>query len=119
MAHARPPVAASSDSLVQADRGRQRHAATGSRWLRRLRHDPVTLVCAGVLLLIVLAAIFAPLTRAVRSLQGVDVRRLKPLGSRGHLLGTDELGRDMLTPPDLWRAAVAVDGRGAGRDRLG
>ena len=25
------------------------------------------------------------------------IRRLKPLGSPGHLLGTDELGRDMLT----------------------
>ena len=36
----------------------------------RLRHDPVTLFFGAVVLLIVLAAIFAPLTGAVRSLQG-------------------------------------------------
>jgi peptide/nickel transport system permease protein len=63
----------------------------------RLRHDPVTLVFAAVVLLIVLAAISAPLIAPFDPYKESIVGRLKPLGWRGHLLGTDELGRDMLS----------------------
>ena len=63
----------------------------------RLRHDPVTLVFAAVVLLIVLAAIAAPLIAPFDPYKESIVGRLKPLGWRGHLLGTDELGRDMLS----------------------
>ena len=63
----------------------------------RLRHDPVTLVFAAVVLLIVLAAISAPLIAPFGPYKESIVGRLKPLGWRGHLLGTDELGRDMLS----------------------
>jgi peptide/nickel transport system permease protein len=38
-----------------------------------------------------------PLARAGRSVRGLDARRLKPIGSAGNLLGSDELGRDMLS----------------------
>ena len=65
--------------------------------LYRLRHDPVTLVFAAVVLLIVLAAISAPLIAPFDPYKESIVGRLKPLGWRGHLLGTDELGRDMLS----------------------
>src|SRR5436190_2818558 len=63
----------------------------------RLRHDPVTLVFAAVVLLIVLLAICAPLIAPFDPYKESIVGRLKPFGWRGHLLGTDELGRDMLT----------------------
>ena len=75
-------------------------AAAGGRgyWQsvgRRLRRDPVTLICAGVLILIVLSSIFAPLLGLADPYKTSMIRRLYPLGSPGHLLGTDELGRDM------------------------
>src|SRR6478609_11194801 len=63
----------------------------------RLRHDPMTLVFAAVVLLIVLAAIFAPLIAPFDPYKESIVGRLKPFGWRGHMLGTDELGRDMLS----------------------
>ena len=64
---------------------------------QRLRRDPVTLVCITILILMLLATVFAPLLAPYDPLQGAMVRRLKPPGFRGHWLGTDELGRDMLT----------------------
>jgi len=65
--------------------------------LYRLRHDPVTLAFGAVVLLIVLAAICAPLIAPFDPYKESIVGRLKPFGWRGHLLGTDELGRDMLS----------------------
>jgi peptide/nickel transport system permease protein len=63
----------------------------------RLRHDPVTLVFGAIVLLIVLAAVFAPLLAPFDPFKESIVGRLKPFGWRGHVLGTDELGRDMLS----------------------
>src|SRR4051812_9696091 len=63
----------------------------------RLRHDPVTLAFAAIVLLIVLAAISAPLIAPFDPYKESIVGRLKPFGWRGHVLGTDELGRDMLS----------------------
>lgn len=64
---------------------------------RRLARDPVTLTCATILLIIVLAAIFAPWLGLDDPYKQSMMRRLKPFGFDGHLLGTDELGRDMLS----------------------
>jgi len=63
----------------------------------RLRYDPVTLFFGTVLLLIILCAIFAPLLAPFDPYQESIIRRLKPPGYRGHILGTDELGRDVLS----------------------
>ncbi len=63
----------------------------------RLRHDPVTLFFAAMVLSIVLAAICAPLIAPFDPYRESIVGRLKPFGWRDHALGTDELGRDMLT----------------------
>src|ERR1700726_332614 len=63
----------------------------------RLRHDPVTLAFGAVVLLIVLAAICAPLIAPFDPYKESIGGRLKPFGWRDHLLGTDELGRDMLS----------------------
>jgi peptide/nickel transport system permease protein len=64
---------------------------------RRLRRDPVTLICAGVLVLLVASALAAPWLGLDDPYKTSMLRRLYPLGSPGHLLGTDELGRDMLS----------------------
>lgn len=64
---------------------------------RRLARDPVSMVCAAVLLLILLAALFAPWLGLADPYQGSMIRRLKPIGFPNHPLGTDELGRDMLS----------------------
>jgi peptide/nickel transport system permease protein len=63
----------------------------------RLRHDPATLAFAAVVLLIVLAALLAPALAPFNPYKESIIGRLKPFGWRGHLLGTDELGRDMLS----------------------
>ncbi|MFM9848631.1 MAG: ABC transporter permease [Hyphomicrobiaceae bacterium] len=64
---------------------------------RRLSRDPITIVCATILLLIVLAAIFAPLIAPYDPYRTSMARRLLPVGDHRHWLGTDELGRDLLT----------------------
>ena len=63
----------------------------------RLRHDYVTLFFAAVIVLIVLAAIFAPLLAPFDPFKTSMAYRLKPIGFRSFALGTDELGRDMLS----------------------
>ena len=63
----------------------------------RLRHDPVTLAFGAVILLIVGAAVCAPWLAPFDPYKESIVGRLKPLGWRGHMLGTDELGRDVLS----------------------
>jgi peptide/nickel transport system permease protein len=65
--------------------------------LYRLRHDKATLFFGTIVLLIVLCAIFAPLIAPYNPYKESIIGRLKPFGWRGHLLGTDELGRDLLT----------------------
>jgi peptide/nickel transport system permease protein len=64
---------------------------------RQLRSDPVAMAAATLLLLIIAAAVLAPLIAPADPYKASMLRRLQPIGSPGHLLGTDELGRDMLT----------------------
>lgn len=79
------------------------HAASdrGSRlWQRatRVRHLPVgVLVGGGIVALMVIAAIFAPLIAPDDPQAGTLLTRLEGVGSAGHLLGTDGQGRDILS----------------------
>lgn len=63
----------------------------------RLLRDRVSMGCALVLLLLVLMALLAPWLAPHDPGQGSLMNRLAPIGSEGHWLGTDELGRDLLT----------------------
>ena len=65
--------------------------------LRRLARDPVAMIAAAILAAIVLAAIFAPLVAPADPYKGAMLRRLKPIGDALYWLGSDELGRDMLS----------------------
>jgi peptide/nickel transport system permease protein len=64
---------------------------------RRLARDPITVVVTVILLAVILTAIFAPLIAPQDPLAGSVLRRLKPIGTPGHWLGTDETGRDLWT----------------------
>ena len=68
-----------------------------SKVLRQLMRDPVAMTAALVIFLIVCAAVFAPWLAPMDPYKGSMIRRLLPIGSEGYLLGTDELGRDMLS----------------------
>ena len=64
---------------------------------RRLLRDKVSVACMLLLMLIVLGAALAPWIAPGDPGIGSVLKRLKPVGTPGHWLGTDELGRDMLT----------------------
>lgn len=55
------------------------------------------MVAGGILVLIALSAIFAPLLAPYNPDTADPFHRLARVGSGGHLLGTDDLGRDMLS----------------------
>ena len=64
---------------------------------RRLSRDYVTLFFALVIAVIALAALLAPLVAPFDPNASSIANRLKPIGYRGFILGTDELGRDVLS----------------------
>ncbi len=64
---------------------------------RRFRRDPVAMIALGVIVLLILIAILAPYIAPHDPFRGMTLRRLRPPGTPGHWLGTDELGRDMLS----------------------
>jgi peptide/nickel transport system permease protein len=64
---------------------------------RRLRRDYVTLFFASLIVVIALAAILAPLVAPFDPNATSMINRLKPIGYKSFILGTDELGRDMLS----------------------
>ena len=63
----------------------------------RLVRNRAAMVALGVLVALTLSAIFAPWLAPYDPLVGNVQDRLLPIGSPGHILGTDELGRDMLS----------------------
>ncbi|KQZ47918.1 ABC transporter permease [Rhizobium sp. Root149] len=68
-----------------------------SNVLRRLARDPVAMIALAIIVILVLIAIFAPYIAPYDPSKGSVIRRLKPIGTPGYPLGTDELGRDMLS----------------------
>jgi len=70
----------------------------------RLRRDKVTMTVTAILFVIIMTALFAPWVTAHDPYTGSVLRRLKPVGTPDHWLGTDETGRD------LW-SRIAYGGR--------
>jgi peptide/nickel transport system permease protein len=64
--------------------------------IKRFSRDPVAVTCAVIVLLLILAAIFAPYLGLNDPYKASMIKRLKPIGYPGFPLGTDEQGRDML-----------------------
>ncbi len=91
------PTAAEAELAVQARQAATRSDGYWAGVLKRLRRDPVTLFCLGILFIMLMAIVFAPLVAPADPYQGSMIRRLRGVGTPNHPLGTDELGRDMLT----------------------
>ena len=76
------------------------HASRQGYWrgvLRRLLRDPGGVVVGVVILLLLALALFGPWLIVKDPYQTSMFLRLKPIGSDGFPLGSDELGRDMLS----------------------
>ncbi|MBR0644823.1 ABC transporter permease [Plastoroseomonas hellenica] len=91
------PTAAEAELAVQARQAAVRSQGYWAGVWKRVRRDPVTIACAIVLLAMLLVIVFAPLVAPHDPYQGSMIRRLRGLGTTNYPLGTDELGRDMLT----------------------
>ena len=78
----------------------------GSVW-NRLRYDYVTLFCLALIIVIVLLAVFAPWLSPMDPEKSSMANRLRPIGYKKYLLGTDEQGRDMLSRL-LWGGRVSL-----------
>lgn len=65
--------------------------------LRRLSRDHTAMVCTAIIVIVIGAAVFAPWVAPMSPYRSSVVHRLQAIGTPGHLLGTDELGRDMLS----------------------
>jgi len=61
----------------------------------RLREDKITIAVIVVLVAIILSAVLAPFLTPHDPLTTSVLKRLKPIGTEGHWLGTDEIGRDL------------------------
>lgn len=64
---------------------------------RRFLRDRVAVFAALVILFLLFLAVFGQWVAPHDPYQGSIIRRLRPIGFDGHWLGTDELGRDMLS----------------------
>jgi peptide/nickel transport system permease protein len=74
-------------------RSRGHWANVGSRLLR----NPAAMIAACVVLALIVMALAAPWLMPADPYATSMFARLKPIGTAGSLLGTDELGRDMLS----------------------
>ncbi len=86
--------------LVGSGDARARSSLTRTM-LRHIRRDKLTVIAAGILLTLTLLSLFAPLIS--QYVLGVDptatdgYNHMLPVGTPGHILGTDNLGRDELS----------------------
>ena len=64
---------------------------------RRFMQQKIAVFAALVVLVLLVLAVFGPWLAPMDPYQSSILKRLKPIGFPGHLLGTDELGRDMLS----------------------
>lgn len=77
----------------------RRHARAASlyqAWLT-LKANRLAMIGLGILVSLILVAVFAPVLSPSDPFAQELGNRLKPLGTDGHLLGTDSLGRDILS----------------------
>ena len=88
------PAAAGGVDAAQVALGSRSYWATVRGNLAR---EPVTLAFAGILLAVVLSAVFADVLAPADPYSTNMLKRLKPIGAEGYPLGADELGRDMLS----------------------
>lgn len=72
-------------------------AAQGPRVMRRLQRNPLAVVSFTILAVAVVMAVLAPWIAPYAPEQTDFANTLAPPGTPGHLLGTDDLGRDVFS----------------------
>lgn len=87
------PALKTAEPATAMRRSRGHWANVGARLVR----NPGAMIATAVLLLLIVAAIAAPWVMPGDPFAASMFSRLKPIGTAGHLLGTDELGRDMFS----------------------
>lgn len=83
-------------AIEQSVEGAERRPSTAGLLLRRLRRNRAAVVGGGMVALIVATTLLGPVFDATDPTAINPVMHLQPIGSAGHALGTDLLGRDML-----------------------
>jgi peptide/nickel transport system permease protein len=86
-------AAAAGVQALPARPSRGYWGAVGRRFVR----DPVAMAAAAVMLGLILLALLGPWLAPADPYQSSMLKRLKPIGTEGLPLGSDELGRDMLS----------------------
>jgi peptide/nickel transport system permease protein len=75
--------------------------STDTYWRKALRHirrDKLTLMAIATLCTLVLMAVFTPIIVSVLDIEALETetsQRMLPLGTPGHIFGTDNVGRDV------------------------
>ncbi|MBI2888212.1 MAG: ABC transporter permease [Chloroflexi bacterium] len=101
-------MASSSAIIQQLQRGQRRHHGLAYEAWRMLRRDRVAVGGACVVLIVATLVILAPIIAPYDPVAIIDSsNRLAPIGSPGHPLGTDFLGRDVLSRI-LWGGRVSL-----------
>jgi peptide/nickel transport system permease protein len=80
-------------AVAAPERSRGYWASVGGRFVK----DPVAVFACGIVGALLVLAVFGPWLAPADPLQSSMLGRLKPIGSEGYPLGSDELGRDMLS----------------------
>ncbi len=86
-------LAPSPSPVVQAMRSRSH----GANVVRRLLRNPVATAAGAVIAFLILVALLAPWIMPADPFATSMFKRLRPVGTEGFPLGTDELGRDLLS----------------------
>src|SRR4029450_13248643 len=90
-----------ADPASAFKRAQQGRGYWGCVW-ERLRDDKVTLAVIGVLVMLLVMVVFAPWFTVHDPYTGSVLRRLKPVGTPGHWLGTAEVGRGLWGRMVFW-----------------
>jgi peptide/nickel transport system permease protein len=94
----------------EVDRGNKRVDKTDGPWkiaFKKIARDRVALIGFIILLLVLILFLLAPVLPIQNPVEVNLSERLKSIGSDGHILGTDHLGRDMLSRI-VWGGRVSV-----------
>jgi peptide/nickel transport system permease protein len=98
-------ISASAEEVVCRDRPHPGPGAGRRRWDRFLAHRPAV-VGAGVIVTLVALAVLAPWISPYQP-GAIDLRHVAASPDPAHLLGTDELGRDVLTRL-IWGGRISL-----------
>lgn len=101
-------TARTGKTVSLADSAENVHRGSRNRlWYHRLKRDKIAMIALGVLLTFVILAICAPLLNLSDPIKTDPRNKAAAIGTAGHLLGTDQVGRDILSRI-IWGARTTL-----------